>query len=136
MDRAMAKVMRQKLESIFKDNGIDGFEIHVGNASYNDVQVTFKVEVRESGAGSAEELALDRFAGFYQLDTSKVYKDRSGDSFSLVGYKSRARKNPWIVQKLGIGGDAPKYVISDDTAKRWFGKATLADTPLQQELIR
>jgi cobyric acid synthase len=50
MDRATAKALRNKLNEVFEQHGIDGYSIHVGNASYDDAQVTFKVEVREDGA--------------------------------------------------------------------------------------
>lgn len=118
MDRATAKALRNKLNEVFEQHGIDGYSIHVGNASYDDAQVTFKVEVREDGASSKEERDLETFARIDGLDTSKI-ADQQGKSFTLVGYKTRARKNPWIVQDMKTG---TKYVISDTTAKRWFGK--------------
>ena len=108
-------MMRTKLEQIFADNGIDGYEIEVGNATFNDVEVTYKLVVREQGAGSSEERDLATYASLSDLDTNKI-----GDGkYTLVGYKSRARKNPWIVQDMKSGS---KYVINDMTAKRWFGK--------------
>jgi hypothetical protein len=115
MDRATAKMMRTKLEKIFADNGIDGYEIEVGNATFNDVEVTYKLVVREQGAGSPEERDLATYASLSDLDTNKI-----GDGkYTLVGYKSRAWENPWIIQDLNTNR---KYVINDKTAKRWFGK--------------
>lgn len=118
MDRATAKMLRGKLNAIFEEHGIDGFDISVGNATFDDAQVTFKVEVREHGAGSKEERDLAAFANISGLDTDKIVSEH-GKIFSLVGYKTRARKNPWIVQDMNSG---TKYVINDMTAKRWFGK--------------
>ena len=118
MDRATAKKLREKLNTIFAEHGIDGFDISVGNATFDDAQVTFKVEVREHGAGSKEERDLAVFANLSGLDTNKIV-NQQGKTFSLVGYKTRARKNPWIVQDLK---DGTKYVINDMTAKRWFAK--------------
>ena len=43
MDRTTAKILREKLNNLFTEHGIEGFEIDVGNASYDDVSVTFKV---------------------------------------------------------------------------------------------
>jgi len=120
MDRATAKALRNKLNEVFEQHGIDGYSIHVGNASYDDAQVTFKVEVREEGASSKEERDLETFARIDGLDTKRLTFDpRSGKTFVLVGYKTRARKNPWIVQDMNTG---TKYVINDMTAKRWFAK--------------
>ena len=118
MDRAVAKKLKEKLTEIFEQHGIDGFTVHVGNASYDDAQVTFKVEVREDGAMSKEERDLETFARVDGLDVNKI-ANKQGKTFTLVGYKTRARKNPWIVQDMNTG---TKYVINDMTAKRWFGK--------------
>ena len=118
MDRATAKMLRGKLNAIFEEHGIDGFDLSVGNATFDDAQVTFKVEVREQGAGSKEERDLETFAQIDGLDTTKI-ANQQGKAFALVGYKTRARKNPWIVQDMSSG---TKYVINDMTAKRWFAK--------------
>jgi len=118
MNKATAKALREKLNAIFEEHGIDGYEIHAGNASFDDTQVTFKVEVREQGAGSVEERDLETFANIIGLDTTKI-ANQQGKTFTLVGYKTRARKNPWIVQDMSSG---TKYVINDMTAKRWFAK--------------
>lgn len=118
MDRSTAKALRDKLNAIFAEHGIDGFEIEVGNASYDSARCTFKVEVREQGAGTKEEGDLETFANLSGLDTTKV-ANQQGKSFTLVGFKTKARKNPWIIQDLKTGS---RYVIADDTAKRWFGK--------------
>jgi hypothetical protein len=121
MDRTTAKVLREKLNNLFAEHGIEGFDITVGNASYDDVSVTFKVALTETGAGSAEERDLEKYAGLYDLDTSKV-ADLRGNKYSLVGYKRSARTKCWIMQKLGVGGSNNKYVTDTDTAKRLFGK--------------
>ena len=121
MDRTTAKVLREKLNNLFAEHGIEGFDIDVGNASYDDVSVTFKVALTETGAGSAEERDLEKFAGFYDLDTTKV-ADLRGNKYSLVGYKRSARTKCWIIQKLGVGESNNRYVTDTDTAKRLFGK--------------
>ena len=115
MDRTTAKALRNKLNAIFAEHGIDGYELEVGNARYDHVEVTFKVIVREQGAGSREQRELETMARLSDLDTNKI-----GDGkYTMIGYKSRAPKNPWIVKDMRSGGE---YVINDMTAKRWFGK--------------
>lgn len=115
MDRTTAKVMRDKLNAIFAEHGVDGYNFEVGNATYNDVEVTFKLVVREEGAKSREERDLATMARLSDLDPNKI-----GDGkYTLAGYKSRARKNPWIIEDMNTG---TKYVINDATAKRWFAK--------------
>lgn len=121
MDRTTAKILREKLNNLFAEQGIEGFEIDVGNASYDDVSVTFKVALTESGSGSKEERDLEQYAGLYDLDTTKV-ADLRGNKYSLVGYKRSARTKCWIIQKLGVGESNNRYVTDTDTAKRLFGK--------------
>jgi len=121
MDRTTAKVLREKLNNLFAEHGIEGFEIDVGNASYDDVSVTFKVALTESGSGSKEERDLEQYAGLYELDTTKV-ADLRGNKYSLVGYKRSARTKCWVMQKLGISESNNRYVTDTDTAKRLFGK--------------
>lgn len=121
MDRTTAKVLREKLNNLFAEHGIEGFDIDVGNASYDDVSVTFKVALTESGSGSKEERDLEQYAGLYELDTTKV-ADLRGNKYSLVGYKRSARTKCWIIQKLGVGESNNRYVTDTDTAQRLFGK--------------
>ena len=121
MDRTTAKILREKLNNLFAEYGIEGFDIDVGNASYDDVSVTFKVALTESGSGSKEERDLEQYAGLYELDTTKV-ADLRGNKYSLVGYKRSARTKCWVMQKLGVGESNNRYVTDTDTAKRLFGK--------------
>ena len=115
MDRTTAKALRDKLNAIFAEHGIDGYELELGNASYNDVEVTYKLVVREGGAKSRTERDLETMARLSDLDANKICDGK----YTLIGYKSRARKNPWIVKYMRCGGE---YVINDMIAKRWFGK--------------
>ena len=115
MDRTTAKALRNKLNAIFAAHGIDGYQLELGNATSNSVEVTFKLLVREQGAKSREERDLETMARLSDLDATKI----GNGKYTLIGYKSRARKNPWIVKDMRSGGE---YVINDMTAKRWFGK--------------
>ena len=121
MDRTTAKILREKLNNLFAEHGIEGFDIDVGNASYDDVSVTFKVALTESGSGSKEERDLEQYSGLSELDTTKIAHLR-GNKYSLVGYKRSARTKCWIIQKLGVGKPNNRYVTDTDTAKRLFGK--------------
>ena len=121
MDRQTAKNLRKELETIFASNGINGFNVEIGNASFNDFDVTFKVVIRHADAKPQAERELERHAEWYGLDINKIGTIR-GDKYTLVGYNTRARKQPWIIEKLDIGGNGGKYKIGNDTAKRLFGK--------------
>ena len=58
-------------------------------------------------------------AQLFKLDTSKI-KDYQGMSMSLIGYKSKAPKMPWIVQDLKTNKE---YKLTDAQAEQWFKKA-------------
>ena len=70
------------------------------------------------GAETKEQKDLRQMAKIMRLDTSKI-KDTQGMSFSLVGYKSKARKMPWIVQDLKTN---KTYKLSDQQAELFFKK--------------
>ena len=115
MDRTTAKALRTKLNAIFEEHGIEGYHLELGNATYNSTEVTFKLLVREQGAKSREQRDLESMARIAELDVNKI-----GDGvYTLMGYRSRARKNPWIIQNKYSGKE---YVIDNATATRWFGK--------------
>lgn len=117
MDKTTAKILREKLKELLPMYGIsEEYEITVGNASYDDTQVTFKVQIKETGAPSAEEKDLQRYANLYELDTNKI-ASIDGNKYSLVGFNTRARKQPFIIQKLGTNN---KYKITEQQAQRFF----------------
>ena len=72
MDRTTAKALRNKLNAIFAEHGIDGYQLELGNATYNSVEVTFKLLVREQGAKSREQRDLETMARLSDLDANKI----------------------------------------------------------------
>jgi hypothetical protein len=118
MDKATAQFIREALNQVLVNGIADGdYTVSIGNCTYNDVDCTFKVTVAPQGAASKEEREMAQYAGLYKLDINKVYTNSTGRSFTLSGYRSRARKNPWIITDLGNGKD---YTIANDTALSWF----------------
>ena len=88
----------------------------VANCTYNGGEATYKVNVLLDGAETKEQKDLTQMAKLMGLDTSKIH-DYQGMSFSLVGYKSKARKMPWIVQDLKTGIE---YKLTDAQAEEGF----------------
>ena len=96
------------------------FEFHLGNCSFNEEKATFKLDVTFQG-NSVEDIAkkkqkedLEYYAKYFDIDL-----ERKHPRYTLIGYKVKSRKLPWIVldnQKEG------EYIISDDQAKKLFGK--------------
>ena len=117
-DKATARKIRELMQKALEDADIDGVTIKIGNCSFTEGEATYKVNVLLDGGKSKEQTALEQLATLMSLDTSKI-ATLEGMKVSLVGYNSKARKRPWIIQDLTT---AQKYILDSDTAKRLFGK--------------
>ena len=91
---------------------------NVANCTYNGGEATFKVNVLLDGAETKEQKDLTQMAKLMGLDTSKI-KDTQGMTLSLVGYKSKASKMPWLVQDLKTNKE---YKLTDAQVERLFKK--------------
>ena len=119
LNRKIIKDLRDKLQATlesFQDQS--DFDVSVGNASFNDTEVTFKVNLRMKGAKTQSEKDLENFAEMDGLDLSKIAK-LDCKSFSLSGFRRKARTKPYLIQDLEKGGE---YIITTDVAKKYFGK--------------
>ena len=125
MNRANAKLVRaildKKLPSILKEHGLS---FSLGNAKYDDEGVKFTgFRISVKGALSETEKALRDELNFrnnygVKLDQNRIAK-LSGMDVSLVGFKPRARKNPFVIQDLNSDN---QYVITEKVAERLFKK--------------
>jgi len=116
-DKATARKIRELMQKALEDADIDGVTMSVGNCSFTEGEATYKVKVLLDGGKSKEQTDLEQMATLMSLDTSKIVT-LQGMKVSLVGYNSKARKRPWVIQNLTT---AQKYILDDDTAKRLFG---------------
>lgn len=116
-DKPTARKIRELMQKALEDADIDGVTISVGNCSFTEGEATYKVNVLLDGGKSKEQTDLEQMATLMSLDTSKI-ATLEGMKVSLVGYNSKARKRPWVIQNLTT---AQKYILDDDTAKRLFG---------------
>ena len=90
----------------------------VANCTFNGGEATFKVNVLLDGAETKEQKDLTQMSKLFGLDTSKI-KDTQGMTLSLIGYKSKAPKMPWIVQDLKTNKE---YKLTDAQAESLFKK--------------
>ena len=97
--------------------GLNDYTFELGNCSYSGGEATFKLKVLIKGGKSIEEQDLEQMARLDALDTDKT-ATIGGKPCKLVGYKAKARKLPWIIEKLT---DGSRYVIDDYTAKKYYG---------------
>ena len=95
----------------------DSYDIKIGNASFDDTEVTFKVNLRLKGAETREQKDLRRYAEMDKVDTSKIAEVR-GEKYSLIGYRRTAKTRPYIVQNLH---NDKEYIFTTALAQQYFG---------------
>ncbi len=118
LNRQIVKDFRAILDDILNDNeSLEQFIVKVGNASFDDTEVTFKVNLRLKGAETREQKDLRRYAEMDKVDTSKIAEVR-GEKYSLIGYRRTARSRPYIVQNLH---NDKEYIFTTALAQQYFG---------------
>ena len=116
---SLRKQLQAALDGAIDTENITGdITIDVGNCSYTGGEATFKVKCILKGAKTREQIDLEYYAELQGIDTTAIAK-LQGEDMSIIGYKSRARKKPWILQRLRDGAE---FVCSDQTAKAFFKK--------------
>jgi len=137
----MADFTRKQLNTLRKQmqNALNMFadktdiQIEVGNCSYRGGEATFKVKVLMEGAKTREQQDLEFYAELHKLDLTKIAK-LMGEDMSLVGYKSRARKKPWVLQRLRDGAE---FVADTNLIEKFFKKSEeIRDQPIHVEKAR
>ena len=119
LNRKMVKDLRAILDDALNDNeSLKEFIVEIGSANFSDTEVTFKVNLRMNGAKSQSQKDLEFYGTMDNLDLTKIAK-LDGKDFSLSGFRRKARTKPYLIQDLKTGGE---YIITTDTAKRYFGK--------------
>ena len=113
------KAIREAMQSALEQVNLEGVNFTVANCTYNGGEATYKVNVLLDGAETKEQKDLTQMAQLFGLDTSKI-GNTQGMSLSLIGYKSKAPKMPWIVQDLKTNKE---YKLTDTQAEQWFKKA-------------
>jgi hypothetical protein len=110
----IVKSLRKELQSNLQDiDHLENFEMTIGNASYSDSEVTFKLNVKIKGAKSREQVHLEQMAQIYKMDLDKIVTINTGEKVKLSGYNNRARKMPWQIQ---VQGTNSVYKISQKYA--------------------
>jgi len=120
LDRDKVKQIRDKLQSILgvQPYFLDSYEITVGNASFNDDEVTFKLNIKVKGAKSQAEKDLEQWSTIHNLDLTKTARI-DGKTFILSGYRRKARTKPYLMKDIASGNE---YIATSDTVKMYFKK--------------
>lgn len=121
--RSQLNELRKQLQSAL-DGAVDteniagNITIDVGNCSYRGGEATFKVKCLLKGSKTREQEDLEYYAELYKLDLTKIAK-LMGEDMSLVGYKARARKKPFVLQRLRDGAE---FVADKNLIEKFYKK--------------
>ena len=117
-NRSQLNLLREQLQAAINAANLSDIKIEVGNCSYRGGEATFKVKCLVEGAKTREQEALEYYAELHKLDLTMIAK-LMGEDMSLVGYKSRARKKPWVLQRLRDGAE---FVADTNLIEKFFKK--------------
>jgi hypothetical protein len=118
--RNIREVFNESLIKQINEMYDNKFDFTLGNCSFDEDKATFKLMVTLKGNSlkdiekKKEKEDLVENAQYFDIDL-----ERKHPRYTLIGYKVKSRKFPWIVldnQKKG------EYIISDEQAKKLFGK--------------
>ena len=117
-NRTQLNLLRKQLQETIDNANLSDITIDVGNCSYTGGEATFKVKCVLKGAKTREQIDLEYYADLHDIDLTTI-ANLQGDDMSVIGYKSRARKKPWILQRLRDGAE---FVANDNLVKQFFKK--------------
>lgn len=122
LNKVKMQEMRKLIQSKLNELAMDDIELTLGNCSFGQHTATFKLEVQVKGQDTREMADLKSIARYRKIDLEKVYHEGKY-SFKLVGWNSRARKNPFIIKDIKTDKE---YTINSDTCDKWFSKSEKA----------
>jgi len=117
----LRNLLEQELTPILKKAG---YAFDLGNATFDSDRVHFKgFKISDIGAKSEPLKHLDDYNKFrFYNDEPTFCVQRvvkiGNSSYKLVGYKPKARKNPFIIQDIKTQA---QFVLNSDRAEKLFG---------------
>ena len=125
--KSQLNMLRTQLQVALNEANLPNITIDVGNCKYSGGQATFQVKCLLKGAKTREQQDLEFYAELHGIDTTAIAK-LQGEDMSIVGYKTRARKKPWILQRLRDGAE---FVAGDNLVKQFYKKREeIRDQPI------
>ena len=124
LDLRVAKQIRKELDSfipaIKRETGLN---VDLGNATYTESEITFKITLRLVNAPNKEMEELIRennsrnnYDFLVNFDLEKTVR-QGAKYYQLTGFKPRARKKPYIITDQNKNS----YIISEQEAESMFG---------------
>ena len=132
-NRSQLNLLREQLQAAINAANLSDIKIEVGNCTYRGGEATFKVKCLVEGAKTREQEDLEFYAELHKLDLTAVEK-LMGEDMQLCGYKSRAKKKPWILKRLRDGAE---FVADTNLVEKFFKKREeIRDQPIHVEKAR
>ena len=110
MNKQTVRELRDQLQVILDKHApmqssmLADLDIQIGNASFVDTEVTFKLSVKVKGSKPKDEKDLEEYVSMISKWGTNLDKDRivsyRGMDLKLVGYKRANRKYPFILQDV------------------------------------
>lgn len=138
LDLRVAKQIRKELDSFLPSIKEEtGLNVDLGNATYTDSEITFKITLRLVNAPNKEMEELirenksrEKYDFLVNFDLEKNHFDYKNDRvYQLTGFKPRARKKPYIITDQHKNS----YIISEQQAESMFG---IPETKKEGKLIQ
>ena len=114
-------ILKRELPLILEKHGL---KLDLGNGSFDDDSVKFAFKIKLENAKRDIEKALINDIKFrkdyeqIELDITKIHQTRNGEKYTLIGYKTKSRKLPYVVLNLT---NNKEYLISTDAVEQDFG---------------
>jgi len=133
MNKQTVRELRDQLQVILDKNApmqssmLADLDIQIGNASFMDTEVTFKLSVKVKGSKPKEERDLEEYMSVISKWGTNWDKDRivnyRGMDLKLVGYKRSNRKYPFILQDVAT---SKRYKFPTDWVSNNFSIEEIA----------
>ena len=111
LNKQTVRELRDQLQAVLDKHApmqssmLADLDIQIGNASFVDTEVTFKLSVKVKGSKPKEERDLDHYLSVFgtRWDKDRIVNYSAHNNnmdLKLVGYKRANRKYPFILQDV------------------------------------
>jgi len=114
-------ILNKELPLILEKHGL---KLDLGNGTFDDDSVKFAFKIKLENAkrdiekALASDIKLSKDFHQTELDITKIYESKNGEKYSLIGYKRKSRKLPYVILNLT---NNKEYLLSTDEVERHFG---------------
>ena len=134
LNKQTVRELRDQLQTVLDKNApmqssmLADLDIQIGNASFVDTEVTFKLSVKVKGSKPKEERDLEDYLSMFgtRWDKDRIVNYSAHNNnmdLKLVGYKRANRKYPFILQDVKT---LKRYKFPTDWVKANFSIEEMA----------